>query len=281
MLQPKAKLNSKVVSVLLSMACIAVACSPYPAKPSRVQVANGRSALAGEYPEVVLLQDQTKKGLCSGTFIDATTVLTAAHCTMWSKEVDPDTFEVKNLSFHIVKVIDIAKKEFETLATSTAVYRNPKWDQAVKMIIINPYDLAIVKFENDPSPVEAAIATEKPAVGNPITIVGYGLDYVPNKFAWSIDKSSVGVKRVGVSKVGMLMNGLISLKGTTKTTSADGSNASPSMGDSGGPLFSHEKLIGVTSVGGRFPIILDFAVGVFVDLTSSDSQTFLSRFLQR
>ena len=265
-------------SAFLLVPFLAMSCSSSKDNPSSVKIANGRAAAAGEYPEVVLLQEQSSKGLCSGTFIDANTVITAAHCTMAGKEVNLDTYVIKDLTMKIVKVIDIEKKQFETIATSSVVYRSPKWDEAIRTQMINPFDVAIVKFENYSSPSFAKVASEKPDMGKDVSLVGFGLNYVPNKFAWRIDKTSVGVKRVGDNKVGLLARGLIAVKGTTKTTSADGTNACPSRGDSGGPMFSDGKIVGITSGGGRFPIILDIAMAFYVDLTSEDSRSFLEKF---
>ena len=164
------------------------------------------------------------------------------------------------------------------MATSTAVYRNPLWDEAFKSSMLNGYDLAIVKFDHAQSSSFAHLAAQGAAVNDEVTIVGYGLNYVPNKFAFKIDKSSAGVKRVGETKIRAKFMDLLALKGTTYTSNGAGLDAVPSHGDSGGPMFKDGELVGVASVGGRIPII-DFAVGFYVDLTTEASRQFLAKFL--
>ena len=238
---------------------------------STTKVSNGKDITETEYPSVIMLFDQTKGALCTGTFISDTTVITAAHCTMGSSDIDAKTGKV-NHTLYLARLIDIKQKKLEKLATSEAVYRNPQWDAEFKKQQVNKYDLGVVVFPKGTGKGISELASETPAQGDELTIVGYGLNYVP-KDEKDVDVSSVGKKRVGFNSVAALQDGFIYFSGALKTTTADGSNANASMGDSGGPLFVGDKLAGVTSGGGR--TLFGTGASVYIDLNSDISKGFL------
>jgi len=238
---------------------------------STEKVSNGKDISESEYPSVILLFDQTKGALCTGTFISDTTVLTAAHCTMGSSDIDLKTGKV-NHTLYLARVIDIKQKKLEKLATSVAVYRNPKWDAEFKKQQVNKYDLGVVVFPKGTAKGISELSSVSPTQNDELTFVGYGLNYVP-KNEKDIDTSSVGKKRVGYNNVAALKDGFIYFLGSVKTTTADGSKANASMGDSGGPLFINNKLSGVTSGGGR--TIFGGSASVYIDLSSDVSNEFL------
>ena len=258
------------LSVALAVGML-VGCGRASDTKSHVKVSNGKDIAETEYPAVILLFDQTKGALCTGTFISDTTVITAAHCTMGSNDIDAKTGKV-NHTLYLARVIDIKQKKLEKIATSVAVYRNPQWDAEFKKQQVNKYDLGVVVFPAGTARGIAQISSDTPAQGDELTIVGYGLNYVP-KNEKDIDVSSVGKKRLGHNSVAQLQDGFIYFSGAVKTTSADGSNANASMGDSGGPMFINDKLVGITSGGGR--TIFGTGASVYIDLSSDISKDFL------
>lgn len=237
---------------------------------SNIKVSNGKEIADTEYPSVIMLFDQAKGGLCTGTFISDDTVITAAHCTMGSNDIDAKG--KVNHTLYIAKLIDIKQKKIEKLATSVAVYRNPAWDAEFKKQQVNSYDLGLVVFPKGTAKEVSQISGEIAQQGEKLTIVGYGLDYVP-KDAKDVDPSSVGKKRIGYNSVLMLKDGFIYFSGAVKTTTADGTNANASMGDSGGPLFIDDKLAGITSGGGR--TLFGTGASVYIDLQSDISKAYL------
>lgn len=236
---------------------------------SDVSVTNGREVKDGEYPSVVLLYDQSAGAICTGTFVSPTRVLTAAHCTM-SGEVDAEG-RVADLKLAIIKIADPVNKKAELIGTSTAVFRNPLWDKNGKNV--NKYDLGVVEFAPGVSKAVSQLAAGAPAVGESLTIVGYGLNQTTNMN----DPASAGVKRVGVNKVASLADGFIQFTGANKTSNGNGTNSSAASGDSGGPLFINGKVAGVTSGGGFGGF--GSTRSLYVNLSSPESKAFLSKVL--
>lgn len=249
-------------------------------------VVNGKVIDSTEYPEVVMIYStaevdgEQKAGMCTATFISDSTVLTAAHCTMLGEVVDPRTGKV-DLSIDIIRVQKDEEGKIinkEVLATSVAAYRNPDWDAEFKKQQVNNYDLGVVVFPEGTSQHIANIRTSKPQIGEELTVVGFGLNYVPSSQE-DVDSSSAFIKRMGHNKVSKpwlgSFDGFIYFEGATETTTADGSNANASSGDSGGPLFIDGKLAGVTSGGGRS--LWGTGVSLYIDLQSEISKKFLNK----
>ena len=222
---------------------------------------------------MVLLYDTAHKSLCTGTFISDDTVLTAAHCTMGSPSVDPDTGRVSGLSLTIMKLVKASPKTMSKVASSVDVFRNTHWDRAELTKTVNEYDLGIVKFPPGTSNATARLAADSPSAGNKLTVVGYGLNFIPKPGDATYDHSSSGIKRAGTNTVSAVEDGFIRFEGQDADTSEDGTNVSSSHGDSGGPMFVDEQLVGVTSGGG----INDSGHGVslYIDLNSATSRSFL------
>lgn len=242
---------------------------------SDLKITNGKDATAAEYPSVVTLYDAKVGALCSGTFIDETTVLTAAHCTM-SYKIDSQGNVNGKLS--IIHIVNAAKGEANLVAESVSAVRNPLWDKTGGNV--SPYDLALIKFPAGSAKAVSQLATTPVRVGDQLTIVGYGLNQTVNMS----DASSVGVKRIGVNSVSAIEDGFIQFKGVSKTTKTDGSakDSSASQGDSGGPLFVNGKLAGVTSGGGGGlgSIFSGKTTNLYVDLQSAESKAFLAKNLK-
>lgn len=246
-----------------------------PDDSSDLNITNGKNALAHEYPSVVTLYDAKAGGLCSGTFINETTVLTAAHCTMSYKI---DSQGNVNGKLAIINIVDSSKGEASLIAESTSAVRNPLWDKSGGQV--SPYDLALITFPAGVSKAVSELATSRVKPGDPLTIVGFGLNQTTNMS----DASSVGVKRIGLNTISSVSGGFIQFKGANKTTKTDGSakDSSASVGDSGGPLFVNGKLAGVTSGGGGGlgSIFTGKTTNLYVDLQSAESKAFLAKNLK-
>ena len=239
---------------------------------SSTKVSNGKDLPESEYPAVVMLYDKVKKGVCTGTFIDAETVITAAHCTMGGKVVNKSTGEVEG-SIAIIEMGDKAKKETKVIAESVAVYRNPVWDDEFKKTQVNKYDLAILKFPKGTAKATRGLSPNGAVRGDNITIIGYGLNFVPERNK-KPETESIGTKRLGMNTVALIRDGFINFSGQVKTTTGDGTNANAAPGDSGGPMFNEEgELVGITSGGGR---LFGRGISLYIDLRSDVSQDFLS-----
>ena len=236
-----------------------------------LKVTNGREVPEGIYRQVVQLSDGSG-GWCTGTFIRDDTVLTAAHCTTFGKWVDGDDSGQVAGQIEIVQVIDRTRYTTKTLAVSTAIYRHPQWAGAYARQNVNPYDLALIIFPAGTSLSNAVIASTPAAVGDPFTLIGFGLNYVPAP-GDEVDLSSAGIKRVGTNKVSTVRDGFIGFMGTSMTSSGDGTCAIAASGDSGAPLFIGGKVAGVISSGGRMEDCCSASSAV--DLQSAASKAFL------
>ena len=241
-----------------------------------LDVVNGRHLLDSDFPSVVMLFDTERQALCSGTFISRTLVLTAAHCA-GSRPTDAKTLKV-NAAIKLVEktgeILPNGLPQLRSLGVAKNFYRHPQW-QTIRMRI-NAYDLAIVEFE--PSllyPVEILeISKQQAGIGDEMEVVGYGSN--------AQLRQGTGMwaqKRVGVSRIEKMEEGLIRISGPKRTTHNDPyrhKNSSAANGDSGGPLLKDGKIYGVVSGGTKKNFFRLYTN--YVDLHSQTSKDFLSKF---
>ncbi|MCA9664314.1 MAG: trypsin-like serine protease [Myxococcales bacterium] len=155
--------------------------------------------------------------LCTATLIGKRTVLTAAHCIEPGK---PHVFKLEGQSYPAASVI-----------------RHEMWDPNINTF---PNDVAVIILATAPPNIDPAIITKRPpAVGQELTLVGYG--------ATSETAGDVGQKRIATNKIATITAARFSFTGT------GGGIGNTCIGDSGGPAFStfggQEELVGVTSAG--------------------------------
>lgn len=141
------------------------------------------------------------------------------------------------------------------------------------MARVGATDLAIVIFPEQTlsdAVTPTHLSTTHPRVGEGLAIVGCG-----NNCA--VEKRGARIKRYGYNIVRRVEGGTIHFRGETLENSAEhaqGNCAGASFGDSGGPLFIKNKLVGVTSGG----YVKEGKVHVYyVDLTSEQSRETLQR----
>jgi hypothetical protein len=151
---------------------------------------------------------------------------------------------------------------------------------------VNGYDLAIVNFPARTAPAISPIASQTPELGSPFVIVGYG----NNENFFTADGNSQGgngsgVKRFGSNELQLVDDGMLVFAGipSKDLQAAPGELVSSGSGDSGGPMFVGNQIVGVTSGGGLavVPSGETISISRYVDLNSDVSRAFLRRYLLR
>ena len=239
---------------------------------SSLKVTNGLEIDNSDYPSVVLLL-LNGRSICTGTFINDSQLLTAAHCMEGLNGSRPDIQIVEP-----IKTGD-GQVRYRNRARAQSFVRNDAYsirDQNG----VNSHDLAIVNFPSYSAPGIRQLASFAPELNQQITIVGYGnsRNYL-DEYGRQTGEGA-GVKRVGENYVAKRGEGLITFIG--KSEGGDASEAgqwtASGSGDSGGPLFIRGQLAGITSGGGISQGDSGEFVSVskYVDLNSEESQAFLA-----
>jgi len=239
-------------SVRAALVAISLFCLIAIGTIARAFIDNGVSADPSQFPYVVRLVGADPGRDCTGTIIGPNTILTAAHCV---SGLDPKS---PKLSIHLPDGHIVAAAEFLAHPGSDS-RRMESWSfgasnspdalksSGLEYLRLVKSELAVVKpdpsvhftqwVEVDPTP---------PAPGQQVTLVGYGMNS-------KIDHSGNGPLRSGTNQLQWESQGVLFLAGrasdkldpNTADPKPDGQEASPDRGDSGGPLFSNGRLIGV------------------------------------
>ena len=240
---------------------------------------NGRPAGAGEYAAVIFLFNEKENGLgevCTGVFIDPVTVLTAAHCTT-------GPLGVADAAGRVYKTLSLIRKGDDgrafRIAESLRVTRHPRADdqwttdaRGFEVSDVNPMDLALVTFPAGQAPAVATLAPRSPEVGDHLTLVGFGLDQTHDRS----ERSSIGVKRIGVNRVTGISGGRIHMVGLDRSHDHSGTDVAAAPGDSGGPAFYNGRVAGIVS--GGTPVNRQRNQSIMVDLNSDLSRQFLRNY---
>jgi hypothetical protein len=237
-------------SVRPTLVAIGLFCLIVTGTMARAFIDNGISADPRQFPYVVRLLGADPSRDCTGTIIGPNTVLTAAHCVLGLDPKNPQ------MSIHLPDGRIMAAAAFLAYPGSDAhrmdslsfgAGGSADKSNALEYLRLVRSELAVIKpdpsvhfaqwVELDPSPT---------APGQPVTLVGYGMNS-------KVDHNGNGPLRVGTNQLQWESQGVLFLTGlgsdkidpTTTDPKPDGQQASPDRGDSGGPLFSNSRLIGV------------------------------------
>ena len=184
---------------------------------SKLSVTNGR-VVAENYLASVVRTDN-----CTATFVRHNVLLTAAHCVSGRSSVDVHLLERRLKSKRI-----ITNKAY-SLSDKRGVNKN---------------DLAIIIVADYSAPAISRMCFKQPTVGEPIAIVGYGLNNLK-------PRQGAGIKREGFNFLAEIENDLLIFDGQLLSSDNSGYDAASASGDSGGPMFSLDGncVMGVTSGG--------------------------------
>lgn len=187
---------------------------------------------------VALIEGKEGQGLCTGTLIAPTVILTAAHC------VDPAVLGGP-AKFAVVSDWNLADGDVPepNIHRVTSVHWDPQFDinnvlgghDIAVMILETPMSATPIAWNDEPLP--ATLAKSQ------VRIVGYGLSD-------GFNQTGAGVKRTAMTMLNSFDDLIIQTGGLMSPRIC--------MGDSGGPVLATingvEKVIGVNSFGFAFCI---------------------------
>jgi hypothetical protein len=198
--------------ILLPSTVLAQICGP------QTRIYNGTSCSVYNSKVVFIFSSST---YCSGTLIAPDTVLTAAHCRGAAHEV--------RLGSEVSRVAKFIR------------HRRKGWVQTNRDYY-PIYDIAIIKlktpFKTTPARIDFRHKVEK---GQFIYSAGYGLDET-GADAWN--RPWYSKLEYAVGEVSLKLRGIPVFEIPYAST-----NSGPCSGDSGGPAFIDEKVVGVVSYG--------------------------------
>ena len=220
----------------------------------------------------------TETGACTGTFVSANTMLTAAHCIengLTPNYVPGTSFDlsrgdlIEKWVAEAPKVKDVIVSELDTESNGTI-----RSDKGYK-------DIAVIIFEDDVAPAIMPLLGRSPKKDEKVEVMGFGLTTALE----GGQAPSVSKKRHGFNKIykqDQIDEGYkdsIVIVGDATTNGSDKSLTG--HGDSGGPLIVDGAIAGICSSGGPVPdeakdlFNNEEALTAFADLSSSYALDFL------
>ncbi len=202
---------TKLIIILLLTVCIF-------SIEAKQKIINGIQVDNGIFPAVIRLNSR-----CTGTFIEHNILLTAAHCFR-----DPS--------------VNVSIQTHYYTTWSSHIFLHPNYSRATTRN--SPNDLALVVFQNNASPAIRYVAYEPPQINYQVTLVGFGYKDYPN--------GNYGIKNYGTNYISEINDIFIVIRRPeSETPHATGVYSTAYSGDSGGPLFYNNQIIGVAKSAGR------------------------------
>ncbi|MBI1860087.1 MAG: trypsin-like serine protease [Deltaproteobacteria bacterium] len=253
----KRNVGSFLIGVVILALALLSACgnlSSSLSDPSRIQ-----ANMTSGYTPVVMVIEPGGTGICSGTIVSPTAVLTAAHCTKVS-----GTYTIQG---------DFGQGTFSATTTTTESFGPGT--------VGDTNDIAVLIFS---SPITTSGSANIYDIGSTVSngqsldLVGYGCNDINTK-------SGAGVKRAGSNQVAQIDDFLFfltpisssSVATSTQRILGPSNRVASCFGDSGGPALaakgSSYNVVGVTHAGG---VTSSEYVSEYIDLTRSDNRGFLS-----
>lgn len=245
------------IACALALTAVAHASAARTGPVAGKSVVGGSLVAPGSLPSTATVQ--LANGLCSGSVVSPTTVVTAGHCVV-------DT-PVSRMKVRANSVSSFAGGELIGVAAAVA---HPGFKIDFRTGIVN--DIAVLKLASPttappialPTPLEDAALS---AIGAPMTIAGFGRSN-PNALArprLGRLRSATVLTRGGCSGPGykgFSMSVMVCASGRPFVQAVSGRSKrdvqrATCFGDSGGPLLADTptgpRLLGVTSYGGIYP----------------------------
>jgi len=201
-----------------------VSCGKHSTQDSNLSIDDGlavNSTDANQIQAVVMLASE--RTLCSATIVSKNTVLTAAHCVQESVCIESAPYQ-------------------GICPVATYVHDNYRHDTDRPT---STYDIAVLEFSGSPFKSYFDLNANIPSVNTQVSMVGYSPEKVTyqNIDPKDQDPNAEPVKRWGWNQVRSIESNSI------LTVASNGFySAGVSPGDSGGPMFSQCKIIGIASL---------------------------------
>jgi Trypsin len=231
------------------------------------QIINGRQSSISEFPWQVwvLLVDNEGESSCGGSILNATTILTAAHCTDHEDSTSPYPVPSKEAEMIVVagaseglrflsEGADPAPKNTAQVELVKNVRRDPYYavspeikDDVAVLTLENPLELSP---EKDAQAIPLVPAGATPAPGTSLSISGYGKEegaespgHNSNGNLYSTTLTAIGSD---ACREGVKLNSAVLLCAVSSTSST-------CQGDSGGPLTegSPAAQVGIVDFGAK------------------------------
>ncbi len=235
--------------IILTIALFAMGCKAGQLQDSKLSIDDGvlvRSTDKNQISATILIASASS--LCSATIVSKNTALTAGHC--------------------VQEKVCIRSSPYQNLCPVNT-YLHDKYVHDVD----NPsstYDIAVLEFSGTPFKSYFEVSTSRPVENTEVSLVGYAPEKVTfeNVDPKKRDPNAKAAKRWGWNQIRSTESNVI-----LTVAGDDFFSVGVSPGDSGGPMFSSCKLIGVASLLGvkRFSA----KVGVHAMLSYSEITSFL------